>query len=273
MRFSSESKRECVLAIRRINSILNSELNKSAEEQDSALISECIDNLLFFRRELASIRACKREQKARASRSGFSALTPSMRRVVLIPLCVVLLLAAGATAAQAAGFRVWSALVHMDANYLRVDYPANPDSNPYAHGDKASPGDRLDFSTETDMLDSFSRFGILYPAELEGFRFKSANAAYDGNVCRSLHINLTDDIGRGLTISAFLNGSGPETYSIWYGGPIDEYKKVQLNGIEFTYVIGREYTAVTFAVEHDLYELRGNVDLEEIETIAASMFE
>lgn len=275
MRYKDKSKRECILAIRRINYILNGQLKKKAAEQDRALISECIDALLFFRHELDSIRSAEKAQERRSAHFSLGAFARPMRKSVLIPLCVVILLIVSATVAQAAGLRVWSALIHMDADYLRVDYSKGTDS-PSSDDEGAYMINRLNFSTESDMLDSFSKLGILYPDALNGYRFISASVDCTGNTYRSVRISLVDEARRDLLINVRLNGSDSNNdksyYSVWYGGQVDEYIRQDISGIEFTYIVGREYTAVTFATDRDVYELCGSISLDELEAIVASMF-
>ncbi len=104
------TKREYIKLLRRTETELRSELKKPEAEQDGALIDECLETLDYCRSELASMRA-----PARGSYSF-------MRTALAAALALVFTFAVGASIAQAAGFRVWTAIFKQDAGYLRVDY-------------------------------------------------------------------------------------------------------------------------------------------------------
>lgn len=120
------SKTEYVKAIRRTETALRRELKKSDAARDDALTAELIESLDYYRGELE---AAKRE-------SGAPSFLAGLKRAAVVMLAFIVSFAAFATIAQAAGFRVWTAIIKRDAGYLRVDYvpaaTADPTSVPSA---------------------------------------------------------------------------------------------------------------------------------------------
>ncbi len=98
----------------RAKRILDRELSKPSREWDEALIRECEETM----------RLCAGKGSA-ARDSVRAAKLPSfgLRKALIVMLSVLAALALSASVAQAAGIRVWSALLHWDAGYLMVDYP------------------------------------------------------------------------------------------------------------------------------------------------------
>lgn len=161
----------------RAERILDREIKKPKELRDDALIAECEETMLFsaeMERSLASEEA----------RRGF---VPSrgLKRGLVAAAAVILTLVIAATVAQAAGFRVWSALVHWDANYLRVDYDGYGD-DPFGtpDGDAKIPysvtnNTRITCSSREELLSVCG--GALVADELDGFEFVSANVLHNHN--------------------------------------------------------------------------------------------
>lgn len=154
-------KREYLRAARRTNTALRAELRKKPEEQDADLISELSENLLFYRRELYE------------SRSRAGAGSGALRFVRGFSLTLALLLVVfclGATVAQAAGIRVWTAIFKQDMGYLRVDYvpvsTAAPSERPCWEDSERSFFDAFSFAAQLEA-DGFEPF----IAELEGYEF------------------------------------------------------------------------------------------------------
>ena len=111
------SKKEYVKLIRRTETELNRELKKPEREQDADLIEESIESLAYYRERLLALRESERAaSRTSVGSRGFA------RTALTFALVTVLTLALGATVAQAAGIRVWTAIFRGDAGYLRVDY-------------------------------------------------------------------------------------------------------------------------------------------------------
>lgn len=107
------TKKEYVKLIRRTETELKRELKKPEARQDADLIDECLESLDYYRGQLNAL--CE-SGRAGARSFGFA------RTALTAALALVLTFALGATIAQAAGIRVWTAIFRGDAGYLRVDY-------------------------------------------------------------------------------------------------------------------------------------------------------
>ena len=116
------SKNEYIKLLRISNTQLKNELKKPAAEQDLDLISECVESIAYYENELAELKRSK-------VRSGSSALA-SLRKVGAALLVLIVSFAVFATVSEAAGFRVWTAIIKRDAGYLRIDYVPEPTAAP-----------------------------------------------------------------------------------------------------------------------------------------------
>ena len=106
-------KSEYVKLIRRTETELKRELKKPDALRDNELVSECVESLSYYRGEYERLRA----------ESGSALLLLRFARSALAAVLVLAVtFALGATVAQAAGFRVWTAIFRGDSGYLRVDY-------------------------------------------------------------------------------------------------------------------------------------------------------
>lgn len=160
---SRSLKKEYLKLLRISNTQLKRELKKPAAEQDGELISECVESLAYYERELAELR----REKA-ASRSGFSSV---MRRAGVALLVIILSFSAFATVSEAAGFRVWTAIIKQDAGYLRVDYVPEPTSAP-AQVFKGWEDGEYSFFSIYEFEDRLFRDGFSpFAAETEEYEF------------------------------------------------------------------------------------------------------
>ncbi len=132
----SSVKREYLRLLRISNTQLKRELKKPDAEQDAALIDECLESIAFCRKALGGLRREK---------AGFSAV---LRRAGAALLALVFCFAAFATVSEAAGFRVWTAIIKRDAGYLKVDYVPKPTNAPVS----AFPGwDDMEYSFFSEL--------------------------------------------------------------------------------------------------------------------------
>lgn len=158
---SGVTKREYLDAIRRTNTALKAELRKKPELQDADLIAEYSESLLFYRRELEALRS--------RARSGSGALR-FIRSSAAVLLAVIVTMALGSAVAQAAGFRIWTAIIKRDMGYLRVDYTptvtASPTEAPHWADQEMNFFDAYSFSEQLTR-DGFEPF----VAELDGYEF------------------------------------------------------------------------------------------------------
>ena len=114
-------KNEYIKLLRISRTGLRRELKKPTEKQDADYIEECVENIAFCEKELAELR------RERASARG---ILPALSKAGTAVLALVLCFAFFATVSEAAGFRVWTAIIKRDAGYLRVDYVPNCTSAP-----------------------------------------------------------------------------------------------------------------------------------------------
>ena len=115
-------KKEYRKLLRISNTQLKAELKKPGSEQDMQLIDECLESIAFCEKELSEL------GREGASARGFS--LGALGRAGVALLVLIVSFAAFAAVSEAAGFRVWTAIIKRDAGYLRVDYVPEPTSAP-----------------------------------------------------------------------------------------------------------------------------------------------
>lgn len=172
------TKREYIKLLRRTETELRSELKKPEAEQDGVLIDECLETLAYCRGELDSMRAAVR---------GAASF---MRTALAAALALVFTFAISATIAQAAGFRVWTAIFKQDAGYLRVDYVPVATAAPTAAAGWAD--EQKSFYDHASFAEELTSNGF-YPfvEEWQGYRFlegsirSTENEYYSGCTMRS----------------------------------------------------------------------------------------
>lgn len=101
--------------------LLDRELSKPSAEWDESLIEELEKTMLY----------CAERKRALAeTRSKGLRLPLALRKALVAAAVVIAVLAISASVAQAAGFRVWSALVHWDAGMLRITNTQQSEGDP-----------------------------------------------------------------------------------------------------------------------------------------------
>lgn len=133
-----ECKKElkhCAAKISLVEKVFKRELSKPVEERDNALIDECLETLQYLESVFAEL-----SRKLKNKDFDRSSSIPHILSPKWIAICFVLVILLACTIAQALGFRVWSALIHWDANYLYIGYIANaqPSVLPLSMGSDAS---------------------------------------------------------------------------------------------------------------------------------------
>ena len=114
-------KTEYVKLLRIAHTQLKSELKKPAAEQDLALVSECVESIAYYERELKELKA----ERASAHPGLYG-----LKKAGIVLLVLLVSFSAFATVSEAAGFRVWTAVIKRDARYLRVDYAPEATAEP-----------------------------------------------------------------------------------------------------------------------------------------------
>ena len=126
MRNREQKKRikECLSQLKYLDSVYAAEIKKPDAEQDTDLLEECLETMSYLHDVVESL-----SRQTQIQRSGVGSRIV-LRRVAIVAIALAVLLI-GMSVAEAAGFRVWSALIHWDSRYLHVTYTTGDDiSNP-----------------------------------------------------------------------------------------------------------------------------------------------
>lgn len=205
---------------------LDCELSKPSEEWDEGLIEELEETMLY----------CAERKKVLFSEEKSSkSFLPSirLRRALLVVVAVLVTLALSATIAQAAGFRVWSALIHWDLNYLRVDYNGNPTDTPSDESintGKApieeSDAVTINFDTYNALL-AYMDNRILLPSRVDGLEFVSASLTEDEELIhiRSNYLLNDESVTIYVTVNKSANQDNASFGSEGFSDFADVYKK------------------------------------------------
>ena len=172
------TSRDYAKLFERAKRILDREISKPSDEWDEGLIEELEETMLY----------CAERKKVLLSEEKQSRrLQPSfkLRRALIIVAAVLASFVIFATVAQAAGFRVWSAIVHWDINYLRVDYTGNttetPDDQDIDNGNEpVEEDDAITVNFDSyDALIAYMGDRVLFPSGMDGLEFVSAYVIED----------------------------------------------------------------------------------------------
>ncbi|MBQ1893573.1 MAG: hypothetical protein II155_05650 [Clostridia bacterium] len=218
------SKAEYVKLLRISKTSLRRELRRPTEKQDAELVSECVENIVFCEKELAALRS---------ERAHARGALPVLRRIGTAFLAFLVFFAAFATVSEAAGFRVWTAIIKRDAGYLRVDYVPDPTAAPapvYAEWEDGEYSffSREDFDSRL-MQDGFASFS----SEFGEFRFiegsirsmkKDYYATYTLNSPASC-----------VRVRMIAKANEPEPVAVWGMDGDRPFTEAEFNGIPVTY--------------------------------------
>ena len=257
--------------------ILKRELSKPSEEWDEALISECEETMLF----------CAQRGKALRSESGSEnakAMPPALRRALFITLAVIASLLIFATVAQAAGLRIWSAIVHWDPKFLSISYNDNaPNDPPIGEAVQGTHPPVVESDEEYALLEFFSS------AELKD-HLGSTVLWPDEELDECLTISRVTDSEDMVTVYSEYSVSGRDlfityihsrlgfsegSYSVTFSD-FSEYASVvekDIDGVSCVIGEGVGKSICTFRYENTFYSIRGDFPAEELERIAAGMLE
>ncbi|MBO4878889.1 MAG: DUF4367 domain-containing protein [Clostridia bacterium] len=233
-------KTEYLRLIRRAETALRRELRKPDAERDEVLVEECLETLSYCRKQLA----VSRTQTVRSFSFARAALTVAAVLVVTFAL--------GATVAQAAGFRVWTAIFKHDAGYLRVDYVPENTALP------------VEYPAWADAERSFREFGE-FRAELErngftafleewnGYEFLEGGIRSTANEYYSSY-SMTSDDGY-IRVRLIAKRTAEESTSVW--GLREEIPVVHIdvNGVDAAYQIDGDYAFATWQDETRIYSV------------------
>lgn len=117
MRNRGQKKRikDCLSQLKHLDSVYAAEIKKPEAEQDADLLEECLETMSYLHDIVESL---SRQTGVQRSGAGNRIV---LRRVAIVAIALAVLLI-GMSVAEAAGFRVWSALIHWDSRYLHVTF-------------------------------------------------------------------------------------------------------------------------------------------------------
>ena len=267
------TSRDYAKLFERAKRILDREISKPSDEWDEGLIEELEETMLY----------CAERKKVLLSEEKQSRrLQPSikLRRALVIAVAVLASLAVFATVAQAAGFRVWSAIVRWDINYLRVDYTGNvtetPDDQDVSNGNEpVEENDAITVNFDSyDALIAYMGDRIEFPIGVDGLEFVSARVTEDDEVAilHTVYRHLDDTVIIDTTIT-----KSAELDTITVGNQNDSmYDSVftrDICGHECIFGLKDGRTYCSFAYGYTVYSIICNAGQEYCISIAESILE
>ena len=263
------TSRDYAKLFERAKRILDREISKPSDEWDEGLIEELEETMLY----------CAERKKVLLSEEKQSRrLQPSfkLRRALVIVAAVLASFVIFATVAQAAGFRVWSAIVHWDINYLRidyVDYAENTSDNPNAG---TSSNDNTPIEVDDAVVTEYYSINELKDAVgtdvliLEGDyeqAFQNATFVTDGLVAniRSEYI-VSEKTITIVVVTATDQNEDLSSSIIKQGGHKNVYEK-EVEGVLCVFGDGSESSICTFRYGEFIYRISGKTNAEDLESI------
>ncbi|MBR0157349.1 MAG: hypothetical protein IJM20_07545 [Clostridia bacterium] len=224
-------KSEYLRLIRRTETALRRELKKPDAERDEALVEECVETLSYCRKQLSA-------EKTHTVRSFTFA-----RAALTVAAVLFVTFALGATVAQAAGIRVWTAIFRHDAGYLRVDYVPETTACP------------AEYPKWEDAERSFRDFGE-FRSELERNGFTAFREEWNGyefleSVVRSTpneyysSYSMSSDDGY-IRVRMIAKRTIEESTSVWGLREEIPVVHIDMNGIDAAYQIDGDYAFATW---------------------------
>lgn len=218
------SKSEYIKLIRRTNTALKRELKKPTDKQDLELIEESVESLAYYKQELDALRDTKH--------STLFALF--LRRAAVGLIALVLTFAVGATVAQAAGFRIWTAIFMRDAGYLRVDYVPEETVSPTEY--RVYEDEEKSFFSFEDFAAEMNKHGFpVFTDEWTDYRFmEGVIRSTSGDYFASF--TMTGDTGY-LKLNMIAKERPVEKTSVW--GLYDDIPitRLDIDGVDVAYQI------------------------------------
>lgn len=249
-------KSEYLRLLRRTETALRRELRKPDSERDEALVEECIETLSYCRKQLSA----ERTHTVRSFSFARAALT------VMAVLVVTFVL--GATVAQAAGFRVWTAIFRHDSGYLRVDYvPENtacPTAYPAWEDSERSFRDFNEFRAELEN-NGFSAF----LREWNGYEFLEGGIRSTQNDYYSSYSMSSDD--GYIRVRMIAKRTVEERTSVWGLREEIPVVHIEVNGVDAAYQIDGDYAFATWQEGTCIYSVSVYDRVDFVEDLLAAL--
>lgn len=259
----------------RAKRILDRELSKPSDKWDEALISECEETMLYCAEMQKSLAGEKNE----ATRTTHS---PRAKRAIIIALAVLTVLLVSSAVAQAAGFRIWSAIVHWDPDYLRVNYGGHQYDDPPIGAASSEHNTPVEGETVTEEFDSIEKLreaanvGIVLPGSEYDPYFKSAKLSRTVDVESIVMEYFVSGKQVVYNVLYFEHEIGDDNYawSSWQNGENDSVIEKDINGTKCIFAHSDVSSMCTFEHAGGLYNLSGGADdMALIEEMVTGMLE
>lgn len=272
MRNKNLSSKEYAKLSAKAERILERETKKALGVRDDALIDECMEMLRYCNEREAAVKMEDLE-KENGHSGGIK-----LKRAAIAACLVLVVLIISASIAQAAGFKVWSALVHWDKNYLTVNSAPTQENDPAQDQSVENTGEIQGDEIETVLFDAEAEMIAQY-----GDKLLFANGAYGVEFVKG---EVSADPG-GLTAIVKYEYEGQklvfnETYKDevydWERDfhsesylEIDEVYEKEICGITCTIGRGSNNNFLTFNTEHLMFSMHGAIPADVMEKIAETI--
>lgn len=272
MRNKNLSSKEYAKLSAKAERILEKETKKAMGARDDALIDECMETLRYCNEREAAVKMEDLE-KENGHSGGIK-----LKRAAIAACLVLVVLIISASVAQAAGFRVWSALVHWDKNYLSVNTAPTQENDP-AQGQSVQntgeiQGDEIEtvlFDAEAEMI---AQYGdkLLFANGANDLEFVKGEVSADpGGLTAIVKYEYQ---GQKLTFSETYKNDALDWESDYHSEShlgIDEVYEKEICGITCTVGRGSNNNFLTFNTEHLMFSMHGTIPADVMEKIAETI--
>lgn len=262
--------KDCLSQLKYLDSVYAAEIKKPEAEQDADLLEECLETMTYLHDVVESL-----SRQTQIQRSGVGSGIV-LRRVAIVVIALAVLLI-GMSVAEAAGFRVWSALIHWDSSYLHITY-APEDQEPLP-----SVGQHLGMESDTEesgfdneiVCDSLSEAidalgtHVLLPSYIPA-GMEEAYVSYSESSANLTSKDLTvlwENEGNFIFYFVTIPGSSEWSTSFAYPQEDTSATKKVINEIEFIFVDNQVFWSNNIAV----YRMETNLKDQELQSILSSL--
>ncbi len=257
----------------RAKRLLEHELSKPSDKWDEALIDECEETML----------CCAEMQKKLEGESEAKRAVPSLRarRALIIVLAVLAALLISSAIAQAAGLRVWSAVVHWDLDYLRVSYGGYYQDPPDAGSQNGGKPDHpVPAEEETEEYRLYSVDDIrailgdeaLYP-KADLVLNKALLQRSGGAWVLNSEYSHPDGIVFICVTKVATNDPEHAYVGFFHDGKFSEVYEKSINGTDCIFGTSDDKSVCNFTYGLAVYGISGDIELQQMEDIVTGMLE
>ena len=262
--------KDCLSQLKYLDSVYAAEIKKPEAEQDADLLEECLETMSYLHDVVESL-----SRQTQNQRSGVGSRIV-LRRVAIVAIALAVLLI-GMSVAEAAGFRVWSALIHWDSRYLHVTY-APEDQEPLSaaeqylgmESDTEESGfdDEVVCSSLSEAIDALETHVLLpeyLPVGMEE-TYVSYSESSDNITSKDLTV-LWEHEGNYIFYFVTIPKSSEWSTSFAYPQEDASAMKKVINGIEFIFADDHVFWTDNIAI----YKMETNLNDQELQSILSSL--